>query len=243
MNKILTSKWFAVVVALLAFVATLLVLWKPASKAAAKPAKSTKATSENSNEAKDHAPPSKPSVLEETTAKPIVKSPTESTVLPNQVGDPGSLKFNNPEVNKLVEELLEEKRALQDRENRLNELARRLSAEKEAIGSITQEVLRARVEMERAMTNQLNLRTVNEETNLLHLARAYTNMPPSTAVLILNGMDVALVARILMQMGDRERASILENFATNKDLVAEAKATAISEKIRLFLAPPKQPKR
>ncbi len=240
MNKILTSKWFAVAVALMAFVATMLVLWKPAPKAAAKP---QKAAAEDAKEAKEHAPPSKPSVLEETTAKPIVKAHVETPVSPLQFGEPGSLKFNNPEVNKLVEELLEEKRVLRERENQLNELARRLSAEKESIGSITQEVLRARVEMERVMTNQLNLRTYNEETNLLHLARAYTNMSANTAVAILNGMDVGLVARILMQMGDKERAGILENFATNKDTIAEAKATAISEKIRLFLAPPKQPKR
>lgn len=239
MNKILTSKWFAAVIALVAFVATMLILWKSSPKKTA--AKSAKSETEAAK--KEESAPAKPSVLEETVAKPIVRSAPEGAALLTQVGEPGSLKFNNPDINKLVEELLEEKRVLKDREFQLNELARRLAAEKAEIGSITQAFLNAKAEMERHLTNQLNLRSGNEETNLQHLARAYTNMSANTAVIIMDGMDVAQVARILMQMGDANRASILENFATNKNLKTEGKATEISEKIRLFSAPPKAPKK
>mgnify|MGYP001570937673 FL=1 len=238
MNKILTSKWFAAVIAGVAFVATMLVLWKPTPKKAA----GQNAKSETDTGKKEESAPPKPSVLEETVAKPIVKSAPEGAAMLSQVGEPGSLKFTNPDINKLIEELLAEKRLLKDREFQLNELARRLAAEKAEIGSITQTFLNAKVEMERHLTNQLNLRSANEDTNLQHLARAYTNMPSSTAVLILDGMDVAQVARIMMQMGDANRASILENFATNKNLKTEGKATEISEKIRLFSAPPKPKK-
>lgn len=228
MKKILTSKWFALGVGMVGFVLTILLVYEPAeTKSPADPAESETST----NEAPAHVEVEEHSPLKALPI-PIVAPPPAEPMLATQVGEPGSLRFNNPDIRELVDELLREKEKLLKWEANLNELQQRLALEKEFIGAITSEVLRAKAAMELSLTNGRTSIKDQEKRQLSDLAGVYTNMPPGSAVAILNGMEVDDIALILNNMGPVQKALILENFATNEVTKATGIATEISEKIR-----------
>jgi flagellar motility protein MotE (MotC chaperone) len=239
MKKILTSKWFAVGAGLVLFVITMVVVMK---LQAAKSPDTTEKTAANTptNAPTEGALTNHHSVLDETVTNPVVKPVFEDIVPENQVGEPGSLTFNNPEVAKLIEELRQEKTALQQRESLLNELARRVKLELANLSEITQTVWKAKAQLEHSLTNEMNIRIKSEETNLVIIAKAYTNMAPANAVTILKAMNIELIAKILILMQEKERAAILESFSTNA--ATAGMASEISDKIRTIVLPPKMTK-
>ena len=65
----------------------------------------------------------------------------ESSSNPKGNSQPGpSWTFQNPEVDQLIKELRDEKKALGDRQTQLNELAARLEAERQEMNQATQTV-------------------------------------------------------------------------------------------------------
>jgi flagellar motility protein MotE (MotC chaperone) len=150
-----------------------------------------------------------------------------------------SWEFFNPEVERLVKELAQEKKALALREQQLNELATRLEAERAEITTVTQAVHRLQQEFDRGV-----LRIREEETaNLKKLAKVYATMTPEGAVTILRQMEDEQIVKFMVFMKDGETAPLLENFARQGE--AEAKrAAAIMERLRTATyrnAPPKTP--
>jgi flagellar motility protein MotE (MotC chaperone) len=233
MKKILTSKWFAAILGMTAFLVTIILFWNPVTDASASGANA--ATNTNSTAAVS-APTNHSTIAEELLPKKIVTPLPIATASSSQVGEPGSLKFDNPEVVQLRTELQQEKVFLQDRERQLNELAARLKLEMEVIGSITQEVLLAKAALQASLTNNINILQSSETNQLRQLASIYTNMSPDNAVAILRSMTAEEIARILHLMETQNKAAILENFVTNKLTADSGKATEISEKL-LKLAP------
>ncbi|MBI4659591.1 MAG: hypothetical protein HY735_12190 [Verrucomicrobia bacterium] len=246
MTKILTAKWFLAVAAAVAFgipMILMVMLREPVEQAPA--AAGTNAVGTATNGVSESAPGEKPTSEEhaasEESAKPPVATLTPATTFSGVVTEPGSLRFDAPDVRTMVEELRRERGALLAKAHELDELAKRLAAEKAEIGAITSEVLRAKALLMSELTNQMNLRDKTEEDRLKDLAKVYTNMPPHGAVQILNGMAEDDVAKILVFMDFKEQALILENFATNKLTAETGKATMISEKIRKLGEKPKLP--
>lgn len=234
MKKILTSTWFAAVVGVVAFILTMLLLWKPEPPAEPVPT--------GTNEVADAQAPAAEPPVDELTEKQIVAPPPPTPAVITDVAEPGSLTFNNPEVSKLRDELLREKAELLRRENELNQIASRLALEKEHIGMITQQMMLAKASLQQALTNQVVVYEQAEERRLQDLARVYTNMAPSSAVVILDKMAVDDVARILQYMDEQFKAAILSNFATNTNAASSPlKATEISEKLRRLVLPPQLP--
>jgi flagellar motility protein MotE (MotC chaperone) len=226
MKKIIGSKWFAAAVGVVLFLVTILIFSssQPAEQSKATDAKTNNAPDKIASESAKHDP------LEES--KPIVNLASQAAPLAGQVGEPGSLAFHNPEVNKLIAELRQERVALHAREKDLKELAKRLVLEKTEIGTITQEVVKFKIAVEHALTNGLTTIRQEEEKKLQQLASIYTNMPPGNAVAILDNMPAEDIAKIMAFMKEREKASILENFATNTAISNKARASEISERIR-----------
>jgi flagellar motility protein MotE (MotC chaperone) len=240
MKKILTSKWFAAVLGMAAFLVTIILFWNPV------PVSSTSGANAAVNTNTPAATPADTNhstVAEVLLPKQIVTPIPVSTTASSQVGEPGSLRFDNAEVVQLRTELQQEKTLLQERQRQLNELAARLKLEMEVIGSITQEMLLAKAALQQAMTNNVNILQSSETNQLRQLASIYTNMAPDNAVAILQTMTPDEIARILHLMETQNKAAILENFVTNKLTTNSGKATEISERLLKLAPKPQLPSR
>jgi len=235
MKSILTSKWFALAAGILTSVAV--VLFYPSSPTTTPTsAGGTNAVHGTNGVAATHdAAPATATPAEDEHAVPVV-TPLKLTSLGGNIGEPGSLTFNNPDLNAMIEELKREKTALLAKERELQELKRRIDLEKTEFGSMTSEVFQFKAALERTLTNQLTMIYRSETNKLQQLADIYTNMPPHNAVEILNNMTVDDVAKILEFMPERNKALILENFATNHVTKASGKATDISQRMRRLSA-------
>ena len=159
----------------------------------------------------------------------------ETGVTENTTGP--SWDFFNPEVDRLVKELAQEKKALAQREQQLNELSTRLEAERAEITTVTQAVHRMQQEFDRGV-----LRIREEETaNLKKLAKVYATMSPEGAIPILKQMEDEQIVKFMVFMKDGETAPLLEGLARQGEPDAK-RAAAISERLRTVLyrnAPPK----
>jgi flagellar motility protein MotE (MotC chaperone) len=248
MTKLLTNKWFAAVIGVVAFAITMAVMMifqKPAPQTTAHGA-GTNAVSTATNGVTEAAAAGETHGetahgAAEDTHKASTPTPAATAAFSGAVGEPGSLSFNNPDVKTLRDELRRERAALLAKEHQLQEFARFLAQQKQEIGVLTQKVLEAKAAMMKELTNQMTIRYTNEEARVKGLAQVYavTNMPPASAVQILNGMEVDDVARVLFFMPYKDQAAILENFATNSLTKDTGKATDISQRIRKLGEMPK----
>lgn len=139
-----------------------------------------------------------------------------------------SWEYTNPEADQLIAELKVEKKALEKKEQQLNDLALRLAAEHAEINQATQSVHQLQVDFDKNV-----VRVQEEETaNLKKLAKVYSDMTPESAANIFTEMDDPAIIKIMVFMKESETAAILEAFA--KKGVPEAKRVAtLSESLRL----------
>jgi len=153
---------------------------------------------------------------------PVVK--IDTTV--HNVGP--SWEFSNPEADQLVNELKDEKKAVADRQQQLNEMAARLDAERAELSQVTQSV--------RILQNDFDKSVVHVQTdeiaNLKKLAKVYSEMDPTTAAVVLGEMDDVAIVKIMIFMKDDETAGILEALAKKGQTQAH-RAALISDRIRL----------
>jgi flagellar motility protein MotE (MotC chaperone) len=135
--------------------------------------------------------------------------------------------FVNPELDRLVAELREQKAALQKREEQLNELAARLEAERAELNIITQAVYRVRDEFDKKLVQ------VREEevANLKRLAKMYASMSPEGAANILKQMEDEQALKFMVFMRDAEAGPILEALARLSEADAK-RAAALSDRLR-----------
>ncbi|MBM3839808.1 MAG: hypothetical protein FJ398_17920 [Verrucomicrobia bacterium] len=249
MTKLLTNKWFAAVIGVVAFaitMAVMLIFQKPETQPAARSGDTnavSTATNAVTEAAAGESHGEKAPGAAEDSHKPSTPAPSATAAFSGAIGEPGALSFNNPDVKTLRDELRRERAALLAKEHQLQEFARFLAQQKQEIGVLTQKVLEAKAAMMKELTNQMTVRYTNEEARVRGLAQVYagTNMPPASAVQILNGMEVDDIARLLFFMAYKDQAAILENFATNSLTKDTGKATEISQKIRKLGEMPKLP--
>jgi flagellar motility protein MotE (MotC chaperone) len=139
-----------------------------------------------------------------------------------------SWEFTNPEADQLIAELKVEKKALEKKEQQLNELSLRLDAEKAEINQATQAVHQLQVDFDK---NVVRVRD-EEIANLKKLAKVYAAMAPDSAAMVLAQLDDSSIVKILVFMKEDETAAVLESLA--KKGPAEAKRVAnLSESLRL----------
>ncbi len=135
--------------------------------------------------------------------------------------------FVNPDLDRLIAELKEQKTAVAQREQQLNQLAERLEAERAELDLITQAVSRTRDEFEKKLTQ------VREEevANLKRLAKMYASMSPEGAAGIIKQMDDEQALKFMVFMKDAEAGPILE--ALSKLSEADAKrAASLTDRLR-----------
>ena len=139
-----------------------------------------------------------------------------------------SWEFTNPEADQLIAELKVEKKSLEKKEQQLNDLSVRLTAERTEINQATQSVHQLQTDFDENV-----VRVREEETaNLKKLAKVYSAMAPDSAANIFTEMEDPSVIKIMVFMKDSDTAAILESMA--KQGVPEAKrVAALSESLRL----------
>lgn len=139
-----------------------------------------------------------------------------------------SWDFNNPEADQLIGELKIEKKAVDERQQQLDDLATRLNTERAELGQVIQSVRQLQAEFDKAV-----LRVKDDETgNLKKLAKVYAAMSPDVAASILEQLDNQAIVKIMIFLKDGESAAILESMAKKGDEAARRTAQ-ISEQIRL----------
>ncbi|MBM3832093.1 MAG: hypothetical protein FJ403_02225 [Verrucomicrobia bacterium] len=233
MNKLLTSKWSVAVLGMIAFLVTIVILWKPDE---APPGGANAATGTNAPAASAHTDTNTHAHAEEVVAKPPIVAPLAPSS--TQAGEPGSLTFNNPELVQLRIELQQEKAELLEYEKTLKNMERQLLLEKEHLGIITQQVWQAKAALDEALTRERTIMESSETNALRGFSRVFAAMAPTNAMTILkNYPSVNEVARILHWMDHKEQAAILQVFGSND----VNKATEIIEKMRTLAPRPQLP--
>jgi hypothetical protein len=120
-----------------------------------------------------------------------------------------SWEFHNPELDRLVEELKEEKASVAQRAEQLRLLEQRLQAERTEINQVTQMVHQLQMEFEK---NFLSVRG-EEAANLKKIVKLFSAMDPETTVSLFQEMTDDEVVKYLMIMKDADSAAILETLA------------------------------
>jgi flagellar motility protein MotE (MotC chaperone) len=149
-----------------------------------------------------------------------------------------NLDFRNPELDLLIEELKKEKEALAKKQSQLDELAERLRIERLELNQVTQIVHQTEAQFDSNVVRVLQ----EEMANLKKLARTYAGMSPEGAAIIFKQMDEMTLLRVLSIMKESETAPILEAMAKQSEADAR-RVAAISERLRVMMPNPKEPKR
>jgi len=162
--------------------------------------------------------------------------PTPKTDASAQMVGP-SWEFSNPEADQLVNELKEERKAVAERQQQLNEMAARLDAERAELSQATQSVRLLQNDFDKSV---IRVQT-DEASNLKKLAKVYAEMDPEMAANVLAEMDDTAIIKIMVFLKDDETAAILESLAKKGQPQAH-RAAEISDRLRLASNRPQAPK-
>lgn len=149
-----------------------------------------------------------------------------------------SWNFDNPEINKLMTELQEERLRLAEQERGLKELQARLTNERAELTQVTQSVHRLQMQLDRSVVYIKR----NESANLKRLAKLYTTMSPAGALDILEQFDDAMFVRILSFMKETESAALLEALAKEGPEKLN-RAAVLADQLRLTMQEAQQSSR
>ena len=148
---------------------------------------------------------------------------------------PPSWKYYSLEIDTLIEQLRLRHETLSEREKHLEELARRIEAERAELASVTQSVARIRDDIDRRIIRIQD----DEAANVKRLAKTYAGMEPASVAKVVAEMDERLVVKILSQMKDDQNGAILDALAKT-DAQGAKLAASLSDRIRL-VPPAKKP--
>ena len=169
-------------------------------------------------------PPPPPPVEEAIEGLPGVPPATTAPKNP-----PPSWSYFNPDVEYLVKELKEQRRALTAKESDLRELEARLASERSELSSVTQHVSRLQAEI-----NATILRVKeDEQANMKRLAKMYSGMDPASAAKVLGALEVDISAKILFLMKDDQASAVLDALP-KANAEGVKRAADITKRLRLM---------
>lgn len=141
---------------------------------------------------------------------------------------PPSWSFYNPEIDELVTYLRQASNTFQLRKKELDELGRRIEAERAELASVTQSVVRLREEINRHLIQIED----DEAANVKRLAKTYAGMEPASVAKVFAEMDERFVVKVMSQMKDDQNGLILDALAKT-DAQRARLAASLSDKLRL----------
>ncbi len=126
-----------------------------------------------------------------------------------ETAEPGSLRFDNPDVVNLLVQFRKRMDYVEDRERRLRELEDRLKLEMQNLNVATQWIARTRISQDQLLTNRLRFIEEEEQLRLQEHARRLVSLNPSQAVSILTNFTPVEIAKTLLVVGTTNSASLL----------------------------------
>jgi flagellar motility protein MotE (MotC chaperone) len=146
-------------------------------------------------------------------------------------GEP-SWNFRNPELEQWVDEVKHEKEALAQRTQQLQELQKRLDAERLEILAVTQAVHQLQSEFDKHV---VRLKT-QEMENLKRQAKIIASMSPEGAAAMLNEMPEDQTVGVLFLLKPDVASAILDTLSKMGKTEAK-RAAELTERMRLVLPP------
>lgn len=126
-----------------------------------------------------------------------------------ETAEPGSLRFDNPDVVNLLVQFRRRIEYVEDRERRLRELEERLKLEMQNLNVATQWIARTRLSQDLLLAQRMKFIDEEEQGRLQEHARRMVALPPAQAVAILTNFPPAEIAKTLMVVGSTNSASLL----------------------------------
>jgi hypothetical protein len=126
-----------------------------------------------------------------------------------ETSEPGSLRFDNPDVVNLLNQLRSRQEYQDSREKRLKELEERIRMEMQNLNLATQWIAQARVAQDTLLTNRMTYLRVEEQRSLLEHGRRISALPPAQAVAILTNYTPDEIARTLTVINATNASSLL----------------------------------
>lgn len=165
----------------------------------------------------------------------IVHAETPEAAIRAMASGP-SWKFSNPEMDQWIEEIKQEKEALNAREQQLKDLETRLNAERQEISAATQTVYQLQTDFDKNVV-RLN---AQDADNLKRQAKLISAMSPEGAATTLTQMTDDDVVRILFSMKADEASLVLDTLSKGGRDQAKRAATII-ERMRVTIPPNSKP--
>jgi flagellar motility protein MotE (MotC chaperone) len=158
--------------------------------------------------------------------------PTLSAEAASFASNEPSWNFRNPEFEQWVSELKHEREALAQRSQQLQELEKRLAAERQEILSVTQAVHQLQMDFDK---NVVRIKE-QELENLKHQTKIIASMSPEGAAGMLNEMPEDQTVGLLFMLKPDAASLILDTLS--KMGKPEAKRAAdLTQRLRLVLPP------
>ena len=121
----------------------------------------------------------------------------------------GSMTFNNPEIQTLMEELKRRLNEVQKREARVAQVERELDLNWDNLKDLTNRIDQARESLEKRLKEvRTNIKT-NEQANLISIVAMLTNQPVEQAVVTLQENSVIESAKLLYFMQPLEQSKLI----------------------------------
>jgi flagellar motility protein MotE (MotC chaperone) len=147
-----------------------------------------------------------------------------------------SWKFRNPDMDQWIEEIKQEKEALNAREQQLKDLETRLNAERQEIFAATQTVYQLQTDFDK---NVVRLNSQDAD-NLKRQAKLLSAMSPEGAAATLGQMNDDDVVRILFSMKADDASLALDTLSKGGKDQAK-RAASIIERMRRTIPPTPKP--
>ena len=223
MMRLIKSPWFAAVMGMVAFMVTMLLVFKPAidsdllqklAEAASRgdanatgPGEGnlTHLTHHDQQEGEKH----RRDMIELKKAMDNIRTS----------GDPGSLQFDNADIKKLVDGLGRQLMELEERQKRLDDLNLQIENQLKHLASHTNQVALAQADLQKIFEANRELIKRSEIGRLTELAKLNetmmaNSMPNTMASLKLNPPNE--IARIMFYMAPTNRAVLMNAFASDE---------------------------
>lgn len=155
---------------------------------------------------------------------------TQAAVSPN---DDPAWKFRNPEFEQWVQELKQERESVAQRAQQLDELQKRLEAERAEILTVTQTVNQLQMTFDKSVVRIKE----QELDNLKHQTKIVGAMSPEGAAALLNEMPEDQSVDVLFMLKPDAASLILDTLSKMGKTEAK-RAAELTERIKLVLPPP-----
>lgn len=126
-----------------------------------------------------------------------------------ETAEPGSLRFDNPDVVNLLVQFRKRQEYLDGRERRLKELEERLKLEMQNLNVTTQWITKAKLAQDALLNQSLTYIQEEEQHRLQEHGRRLSSLPPNQAISILTNFTPDEIARTLTVVGSTNSAMLL----------------------------------